>query len=181
LKVILRLCALAYFCVIPGIVAGQNSIPQPLYTADTSDLIPPGKNTYVAGSLVFLNDNTLALGMCSDSGCNIETLEIGDKKIRVVARENALGYFSDLFRAPTGSVVLTLPGPETVLLDRRLDRSKTIPRIRLSPATISDTGAVFVQSVGKKWQIFKMEEPAITDSVGNGKPSFCVRRNNCLY
>jgi hypothetical protein len=162
--------ALAYLCVIPGTVAGQKSVPQPLYTTDISDLIPSGKNIYVTGSLAFLSDKTLAVVMCSNVGCNIETFEIEDTKVRTVARQDALGRFSDLFRAPTGGVVLTLPGPETVLLDWRLDRSRTIPKTWLSPATISDTGAMFVQSVGKKWQIFKIEEPTIPIRSGTGEP-----------
>jgi hypothetical protein len=154
---------------MPVTVAGQESIPQPLYSADISDLIPSGKNIYVGGSLAFLTDNTLAVGMCSNSECSIETLEVGDTAVRALAREHALDQFLDLFRAPGGGIALTLPGPDTVLLDWKLNRLQTIPKTRLSAATISDTGATFVQFVGKEWRIFKMKEPTKPIRSGTGR------------
>lgn len=162
----LRLFTLNLVALVSVALFGQTEVPRPLYTGSISDLVPSGNETYRNGSLTFLTDHRLAVGICSNQGCSLEIIEIDGEHARLLARRNELDNFSDLFRAPDGGVIL---GPRTLLLDSKLDTSQSIPKTWIGHSDISVTGKTFVGVTREGWKIFDMGSPTAPIRSGSGR------------
>jgi hypothetical protein len=173
MKTILRLCFLIHLFAIPALLSAQKIPQQSLYTVDLSPLVPQGPEIYLSGSLAFITDHTLAVGMCSNAGCNLETLDLAGGKPQTLAWTNELGRYSALFRAPDGRVVLNYMWTETsrgsVLLDSDLNTSRHIPATTIDQSDISSTGETFVQRSQNDWVAYKMALPPVRIRAGTGQ------------
>ena len=157
----------------PTVLCAQTK-PSALYTVDLSSLVPKGKQIYLGGSLVFLTDNTLALSMCSNAGCNLETMDLQGEKPRLIARSDEFENYSGIFRAPGGGVVLDYVLTEdrqgAVLLDADLKSAYLIPKIKILDSYISITGETFVEQLnGNLWAVYKMGRPPLSIRTGIGR------------
>src|SRR5215470_3985351 len=169
---ILMVLAFAALCLTQS--AAQKAPLQPLYTVDLSTLVPQGPQIYLTGALTFLTNHTLAVSMCSNQGCHLETLDFADSKLRVLARTREFENYDDLFRAPEGRVVLdhvlTEKSQGAVLLDQDLHSSQLMPNAWIHQSDISITGETFVQRLhGSDWAAYKISSPPVQLRSGTGQ------------
>lgn len=172
MKALLRLSILIAIAV-PTVLCAQTT-PSVLYAIDLSSLVPKGKQIYLVGSLAFLTDNRLALSVCSNSGCNLEMMDLQGEKPRLIARSDKFQNYRGLFRAPGGGVVLDHVRTEdwqgAVLLDADLKSAHLIPKIKILDFHISTTGGTFVEQLNRNlWGAYKMGRPPLSIRTGVGR------------
>ena len=96
--------ALALACTVASAEARQG-VPQPLHTLDISSLGPPGILIF-DGTVAFLNDRTLAVGVCYKSACNVATFRLEQEGLRQIGKLTGTDRFHAIFRSADGEVFL---------------------------------------------------------------------------
>lgn len=112
-------------------VAARNG-PNPSCVSDVSSLVPQGGASYANGTVTFLSDHTLAVGMCFRAVCNLQTFDISGGSPRQVGRVNGIDRYHAVFRSGDGGVLLagiSRRGERgAILLDEGLHTSRWIPK-----------------------------------------------------
>jgi len=180
----LRLLVLIHTIAASTVLSAQTT-PSALYTVDLSSLVPKGKQIYLVGSLTFLTDHTLALSMCSNAGCNLETIDLQGENPRLLARSDEFENYRALFRAPGGGVVLDHVRTEdrqgAVLLDAALKSAQLFPKIKFLDSRISTSGETFVEQLnGNLWVVSKMDRPPVRIRTGTGR-ALCISDDAVVY
>jgi hypothetical protein len=105
----------------------------PLYVIDLSSLVPEGAASHANGTVTFLTDHTLVVGMCFKAICNLQTFEVSDGSPRQIGQMNDADHYHAIFRSGEGGVLLggvTRRREEgAVLLDQDLHTSRWIPKV----------------------------------------------------
>ncbi len=83
-----------------------QEVPAPLYTVDLSKLISQELDINATGTLAFLTEHTLAVSMCRNLRCNLETLDLDGGRPRAIAKTDEVQNYSVLFRGPEGRVIM---------------------------------------------------------------------------
>jgi hypothetical protein len=98
------------------------------------EVVPPVPKEPTAGangSVTFLSDHTLAVGMCFKSRCGVQAYDVADAKPRLLANAEGLERFNRILRYSNGGVLLDGvgrgKGRGAILLDRDLQASQWIP------------------------------------------------------
>ena len=182
-KAVLRISILINV-VAASVVLSAQIARSPVYTVDLSSLVPMDKKVFLVGSLAFLTDDTLAVSICSNVGCNLETIDFQGEKPRVIARSEEFENYRALFRAPDGGVILgrirTSEHEGAVLLDSNLKFEQLISSARLLVSDISVTGETFVKQQKGNWAAFKMNQPPVLLRHGIGRV-LCVSDDAVVY
>jgi hypothetical protein len=114
-------------------LAAQEVTQQPVYTVDLSSLVPDGGASYANGTVTFLTDHTLVVGMCFKVMCNLQTFEMSSGSPRQIGRVNDTDHYHDISRSGDGGVllegVIRRREKGAVLLDEGLHTSRWIPKI----------------------------------------------------
>ncbi len=112
---------------------GSASLQEPVNKIDLSALDRSMDRPYVQGAIVFLTDQTLAVSVCGNAGCNLATFDFANGNTRQVELMNDVPRFSAILRGREGGVVLSgvRRGRQIglVLLDPDLHTSQWIPRV----------------------------------------------------
>jgi hypothetical protein len=163
-------CVLVFSPALPVQPAASN----PLYTVDLSPLIPHGPEVFLTGALAFLTEHTIAVSMCSNEGCNLETLDLAGGKPRLLAKTNEFENYRALFRTHGGGVVLdhvrTGAKQGAVLFDPDLRAPQLIPTANICERCMSATGQTFVRQLSQNdWAAYQMTVPPLRIRGGNGR------------
>ena len=162
MKAFLLLCFLIYLATMPAPLLAQNVQPQPLYAVDLSKLISHELDINPAGTLTFLTEHTLAVSICRNLRCNLETLDLEVGSPRVIATTDKFQGYSALFRAADGRVILdsAQSGGErgAILFDSHMDAALLI-RKAAGISHISTTGETFVKQGRNGWVAYKIGRP----------------------
>jgi len=164
MKAFLLLCFLIYLATMPAPLLAQNVQPQPLYAVDLSKLISHELDINPAGTLTFLTEHTLAVSICRNLRCNLETLDLEVGSPRVIATTDKFQGYSALFRAADGRVILdsAQSGGErgAILFDSHMDAALLIRKAAgISQPHISTTGETFVKQGRNGWVAYKIGRP----------------------
>jgi len=107
--------------------------PSPLYVIDLSSLVPEGAGSLANGTVAFLTDHTLAVGMCFATICNLQTFDWAKGKPRQIGQMNHADHYGGISRSGDGGVLLggVVRRRErgAVLLDQGLQTSRWIPKV----------------------------------------------------
>jgi hypothetical protein len=155
-KTILSLCFLIQLVTVAPLPA-QKAPPQPLYSVDLSKLVSQELDIRPAGTVTFLTERTVAVSICRNLRCYLETLDFGADKPRVIGgiRTDAFQVIGTLFRAPDGDLIVG-----NRVLDRTLHEVSQIPKgAGGRQSYISETGQTFVKQDRDEWAAYKMERP----------------------
>jgi hypothetical protein len=111
----------------------QETAQQPLYAVDLSSLVPEGGDSSANGTVTFISDRTLAVGMCFKGMCNLQTFDISGTRARQIGGVKGIDHYRAIFRSGDGSVLLggvSKRGEKgAVLLDQSLQTSLWIPKM----------------------------------------------------
>jgi hypothetical protein len=157
MKTVLNLCFLIQLVTTAMLLTAQKAPPQPLYSVDLSKLVSQELEVHPAGTVTFLTESTLAVSICRNLRCYLETLDFGADKPRVIGgiRADAFHPIGTLFRAPDGDVVV---GDR--VLDRNLHEVSQIPKgAGGHQSCISTTGETFVKQDRNDWVAYKVDRP----------------------
>jgi hypothetical protein len=163
-------CVLVFSSLLPAQPAASNL----LYTVDLSPLIPHGPKVFLTGTLAFLTEHTIAVSMCTNEGCNLETLDLASGKPRLLAKTNEFENYRALFRTRGGGVVLdhvrTGAKEGAVLFDPDLRAPQLIPIANICEWCMSTTGQTFVRQLSQNdWAVYQMNVPPVRIRAGNGR------------
>jgi hypothetical protein len=126
---------IAGFAVSP---AAHEAQPHPLYAIDLSSLVPEGSASHANGTVTFLTDHTLVVGMCFKAVCNLQTFELSGGSPRKIGQVNDTDHYLGILRSGDGGVLLggVVRRRErgAVLLDQDLQTSRWIPKVPGSSA-----------------------------------------------
>lgn len=157
MKTVINLCFLIHLVTTAVPLPAQKRPPQPLYSVDLSKLVSQELDINPAGTLTFLTDRTVAVSICRNLRCYLETLDFGADKPRVIGgiRTDAFQVIGTLFRAPDGDVIAG-----NRVLDLKLREVSQIPKdAGTRPSYISTTGDTFVKQDRNDWVVYKIERP----------------------
>jgi hypothetical protein len=119
--------------ILAAPLIAQEAQRQPLYAIDLSSLVPQGTLASVSGTIAFLTDRTVAVGMCSKAMCNLATFDLANGKPHQIGQMNGTARFRAIVRTNDGGVLLAgvREGREkgTVHLDQDLHESEWIPKV----------------------------------------------------
>jgi len=119
--------------ILAASLIAQEGQRQPLYKIDLSSLVPQGAPASVSGTIAFLTDHTLAVGMCSKAMCNLATFDLANGNLHQIGQMNGTVRFSAILRTRDGGVLLAgvREGREkgAVHLDQDLHKSEWIPKV----------------------------------------------------
>jgi len=125
------LCVLPLLATASAALQAQEAPPLPLYTIDLSPLVSQEITTSLLGTVAFLTNQTLVVGMCGKGGCILTTFDLTEGKPRQIAQLNGVEYYCAIHRAGDGGVLLASVrrGKEkgAVHLSRDLLTSQWIP------------------------------------------------------
>jgi hypothetical protein len=111
----------------------QEAQQTPLYVIDLSPFVPQGATPGVNGTVAFLTDRLLAVGMCFRAACNLETFRLENGKALQLGHLNGTAHYHAILRSREGGVLLggVRIGDEkgAVLFDRNLGTSRWIPAV----------------------------------------------------
>ncbi|MGB0011175.1 MAG: hypothetical protein WBQ03_06180 [Candidatus Sulfotelmatobacter sp.] len=157
MKTVLSLFFLIHLVTTAVPLPAQKRPPQPLYSVDLSKLVSQELDINPAGTLRFLTERTVAVSICRNLRCYLETLDLGAVKPQVIGgiRTDAFQVIGTLFRAPDGDVIAG-----NRVLDLKLREVSQIPKDAATrPSYISTTGETFVKQDRNDWVAYKMELP----------------------
>jgi hypothetical protein len=166
MKTVLKLCFLIHLAVTPARLPAQKVPPRPLYTVDLSKLVSQELDIHPAGTVTFLTEHTLAVSICRNEQCYLETLDLAADTPRVISRIKppAFQVIGTLFRAPGGGVI-----QGSRVLDPNLREVSQIPKgAGIRPSHISTTGETFIKQDGNNWAAYKIEQPRRRILAGTG-------------
>lgn len=166
MKTVLSLCFLIHLVTTAVPLPAQKQAPQPLYTVDLSKLVSQELDIKPAGTVTFLAERTVAVSICRNLRCYLETLDFGAGKPQVMGgtRTDAFQVIGTLFRAPDGDVIV---GDR--ILDRKLHEVSQMPKGAGGRRSyISTTGETFVKQDRNDWVAYKMERPSQRIISGTG-------------
>jgi len=119
--------------VFAASVAAQEAPQRPLYVIDLSPLVPQGATPNVNGTIAFLTDRILAVGMCFKAACNLETFELENGNALQIGQVNRTVHYHAILRSGDGGVLLggVRKGKEkgAILFDPELQTSRWIPTV----------------------------------------------------
>jgi hypothetical protein len=111
----------------------QEAQQTPLYVIDLSPFVPQGATPEVNGTVAFLTDRVLAVGMCFRAVCSLETFTLENGKALQLGQMNRTVHYHAILRSRDGGVLLggVRIGKKkgAVLFDRNLDTSRWIPAV----------------------------------------------------
>jgi hypothetical protein len=114
-------------------LAAQEVGQQPVYAVDLSSLVPEGAASHANGTVAFLTDHTLAVGMCFQAICNLQTFDVSGGSPRQIGQMNDADHYHAMFRSGDGGVLLggvvRRRAWGAVLLDEGLHTSRWIPKV----------------------------------------------------
>lgn len=164
MKAVLKLCCVIHAVITTVLLSAQA--PQPVYRVDLSKLVSQERDINPEGTLAFLTQDTLALSICRNARCYLESLHLGAGKPQAIGAISTDGFHAvpDLFRASDSRVIAPngISGVErsAVLLDSQLHEVMQIPSATgIRASCISMTGETFVNQTGNRWVAYKMDHP----------------------
>src|SRR5437868_12458401 len=86
--------------------APAQETPQPAYTVDVSTLVPEGATPNANGTVAFLTDYVVAVGICYKSTCNLQTFELADGSVRQIGQRSGVERFHAIFPSGDGGLLL---------------------------------------------------------------------------
>jgi hypothetical protein len=186
MKTFLSLCLFVFLAAALMLFAAQKGPPQPLYTIDLSEAISHELDIGPTGTLAFLTDSTLAVSICRNLRCTLETFDLGSGKPRMLAsRSDEFPHYSSLFRTSDGRLILdgapsgTEPG--AVIFDSQLLTPSLIPTAAgIRQQRLSLTGKTFVQQNKNEWVAYEMKSPSHRLLTGTGRV-LCVSDEAVAY
>jgi hypothetical protein len=105
----------------------------PLYVIDLSSLVPEEATSHANGTVAFLTDHTLVVGMCFRAICNLQTFDVSGGSPRQIGQMNDVDRYHAILRSGDGRVLLggVVRRRErgAVLLDQGLQTSRWIPKV----------------------------------------------------
>jgi hypothetical protein len=166
MKRALKICCLIFLITTTVLLPAQELPRQPLYRVDLSRLVAHELNINPAGTLAFLTQDTLAVSICRNARCYLESLQLGHGEPRAIGGIRTDGFHGvmDLFRAPDSRVVVGngISGVErdAVVLDSELHEISQVPNATgIRQSCISTTGETFVHQTKNQWAAYKMDHP----------------------
>ena len=113
--------------------AAARNDPNPTWASDISSLVPQGGTHYANGTVTFLSDHTLVVGMCFKAVCNLQAFDISGGSPRQIGQVNGIDRFHAIFRSGDGGVLLagvTRRGERgAIFLDEGLRTLRWIPKV----------------------------------------------------
>jgi hypothetical protein len=103
---VLRLLSILALLAFWASSSTAQDVP-PLYViAVPSLLAPEGVASYANGSVTFLTDHTLMVGICFRASCNLQTYDISGGSPRQIAQVNGIDRYHAIVRSGDGGVLL---------------------------------------------------------------------------
>jgi hypothetical protein len=125
------LCIMILMVLFSVSALAQEGPHSPLYTIDLSSLVPQGAPPNANGTVVFLTDHVIAVGMCYKSACNLQTFDLANGSPRKIGEKVGIEHYRAALRSVDGRVLLggvRRQGEKgAVLLDQDLHTSQWIP------------------------------------------------------
>jgi hypothetical protein len=173
MRIVLRLCFLTHLAIAPMLLPAQEAPPHPLYTVDVSQLVSKELDIVPTGTLTFLTEHTLAVSLCRNLRCYLETLDLEGDNPRTIARSDEFQNYSALFPFPDGRLILNqvqIGGKRAaILLDSDLRAPVLIPKATgVRQPFISTTGKTFVKQSPNNWVAYRMGRPSQRIRAGTG-------------
>jgi len=128
-------CLLGVLMLMPFLSrsARAQETPHPAYTIDLSSLVPEGATPNANGSVAFLTDKVVAVGICYKAVCNLQTFDLADGSPRQLGQRNGVERFHAILRSGDGGLLLAgvtkQGGKGAILFDQRLTTSQWIPAV----------------------------------------------------
>ncbi len=130
-KVLRLVFVLALMAFLAALSSAQGA--PPLYVMELSSLVPEGGLSYVNGTVTFLNDHTLVVGICFTASCNLHTFDLSGGSPQQIALATGIDRYHAIFRSSDGGVLLSgvvrRRERGAVLLDQGLQTSRWIPKV----------------------------------------------------
>jgi hypothetical protein len=158
------LAALVSFLSSPNGAAPQQ--PRPVATFALSQLLPGGSAASIWGTVAFVSDDSVAVGVCRAPGsteCSLSLIRAKDGVLRPFAETRDL-HGMQLHRFPGGQIV-TVPsgeGPAT-LYSANLSAGQTLFPL----SHISSSGGILAASTKDGWTLFDSKLAAIRSGKGS--------------
>jgi hypothetical protein len=112
--------------------------PPPLYVIELSSLVPEGGLSFANGTVTFLSDHMLVVGICFRASCNLHAFDISGASPRQIGLVTGIDRYHVIFRSSDGGVLLAgvvrRRERGAILLDERLQTSRWIPKVPGSSA-----------------------------------------------
>ncbi len=148
-----RIDCLVGILTIFALASLAQEVPQPLCVVDLSSLapqggsggtvsvftdrkvsspLPQGSTAGANGTVTFLSDHVLAVGMCFKSTCNLQTIDVADAKLRLLGSAQGIDRYHAILPYADGVLLSgARRGKENgaLLLGRDLQTSRWIPAI----------------------------------------------------
>ncbi len=124
--------------VLAASLAAQEASQTPVYVIDLSPFVPQGATPDVNGTLAFLTDRILAVGMCFKAVCNLETFKLENGKALQLGQMNRIVHYHAILRSSDGGLLLggVRRGKEkgAILFDQELHTPRWIPAVASASA-----------------------------------------------
>lgn len=105
----------------------------PLYVIELSSLVPEGGRSFANGTVTFLSDHTLVVGICFRASCNLDAFDISGGSPRQIGLVNGIDRYHAIFRSSDGGVLLAgvvrMRERGAILFDEGLHTSRWIPKV----------------------------------------------------
>jgi hypothetical protein len=135
--------------VFAASLAAQEAPQRPLYVIDLAPFVPQGATPDVNGTVAFLTNRILAVGMCFKAVCNLETFKLENGNALQLGQMNRTAHYHAILRSGDGGVLLggVRIGKEkgSVLFDQELHTSRWIPTV----AGVSVLGEKIPEGAGR--------------------------------
>jgi hypothetical protein len=131
MKLVHWLGIMTLMVVFSASTLAQEGPQSPLYTIDLSSLLPLGAPPSANGTVAFLTNRVIAVGMCYKSACNLQTFDLAKGSPRKIGEKSGIEHYRAVLRSVDGRVLLggvRRQGEKgAVLLDQDLHTSQWIP------------------------------------------------------
>lgn len=118
--------------------SSATQVPPPLYAIELPSLLLEGGPSYSNGTVAFLSDQTLVVGICFRASCNLHTFDLSGGSPRQIGQVNGIDRYHAMLRSSDGGLLLTgvVRGRKrgAILLDEGLHTSRWIPKVPGSSA-----------------------------------------------
>jgi hypothetical protein len=103
-KVPRLLSVLALLAFLAASSAAQEA--PPLYVIEFSSLVPEGGLSFANGTVTFLSDHMLVVGICFKASCNLHTFDLSGGSPRQIGVVTGIDRYQAMFRSSDGGVLL---------------------------------------------------------------------------